>query len=520
VVLPLLLLAGHALFHAAFWSRKYLLSVVNRPYWAQPGWVWMAGFAAVVVGLLAAHRFEARAVGWADTHGPQLRRVIAAGVVLLALYAYFLRPQLSAWAGGDGNTSPPLAHRGWLVALGFSRLAAHDAQSLVRLGWFVTWMVLVLAVAGFVIVVRRGQDRWLFPLLVAGTYSAFFFYKIRIWNDYYFALRRFMPVIVPSLLALAAVALVALWNRGRSGRAAASVLTVIIAALFLRDTLPLATYRDWRNSVRFVDDMARRFGAQDVVIFEQEGSVHLLSLPLWAVYGVNAVELARWNPDPVRVQHLVDAWHGPYRNIYFVHTYRTNLCGLFLQHVEDMSFGTYEWERAYGTKPRGPEPRELHFRISRVVPPQDLQVPPLREIDIGGSDDVQVSGFYDKEGGGDHTFRWTGPCASVYLPGARGGDEITVTAATGRRPAAVPVPVTVSIGGVPVGRFAADKDWAEHTLRLPDPLPAGPPVLRLDVPTFRPANAWPGDPDTRDLGVMLDRIRLTIPVSRTAGGSP
>ena len=45
-------------------------------------------------------------------------------------------------------------------------------------------------------------------------------------------------------------------------------------------------------------------------------------------------------------------------------------------------------------------------------------------------------------------------------------------------------------------------------------------VLRLDVPTFRPANAWPDDPDTRDLGVMLDRIQLTIPVSRAAGGSP
>ncbi|HEV7503246.1 MAG TPA: hypothetical protein VGQ33_24675, partial [Vicinamibacteria bacterium] len=397
---------------------------------------------------------------------------------------------------------------------------AHDAQSLVRLGWFVTWIVLVLAVAGFAIVVRRWEERWLFPVLVAGAYSAFFFYKIRIWNDYYFALRRFMPVIVPFLLALAAVALVTLWNRGRGGRVAASLLTTLVAGLFLRDTLPLATYRDWKNSVAFVDDLARRFGPQDVVIFEQQGSVHLLSLPLWAAYGVNALELARWNPDPARLQHLADAWRGRYRSIYFVHTYRTNVCGLFLQHVEDMSFGTYEWERAYASKPQGREPRELHFQISRVVPPSDLQVPPLREIDIGGSDDVQVSGFYDKEGGGDHTYRWTGTCASVYLPGARGGDEVSVITATGRRPAAAPVPVSVSIGGAAVGRFDAGREWEEHRLRLPDPLPPGPPELRFDLPTFRPANVWPGDADTRDLGVMVDRIRLTIPVSRTAGGSP
>jgi len=520
IVLPVLVLAGHALVHAALFARKYVLSVVNRPYWQQPWWVWLALTAAVVAVLLVAHRFEPRLVRWMETHGALARRGLIAGLVLLALYAYFLRPHLSAWAGGDGNTGPPLAHRGALTALGFDRLAAHDAQSLVRLGWFVTWPVLVLAVAGCVWLIRRWESRWLFAMLVAGTYSLFYLYKIRITNDYYFAMRRFMPVIVPSLLALAAVALVALGARGRAGRALSGLLAAVIAILFLRDTLPLATYRDWRNSVRFVDDMARRFGPQDVVIFEQKGSVHLLSLPLWAVYGVNALELARWDPDPVRLQHLVDAWRGRYRNIYFVHTYRTNVCGLFLQHVEDMSFGTHEWERTYGKKPQGPEPRELHFQISRVVPPSDLQVPPLREIDIGGSDDVQVSGFYDKEGGGAHTYRWTGRCASLYLPGARAGDEVTVIASTGRRPATGPVPVSVSIGGVPVGRFEAGREWGEHTLRLPDPLPPGPPVLRLDVPTFRPANVWPDDPDTRDLGVMLDRIQLTIPVSRAAGGSP
>jgi hypothetical protein len=530
LVVPILLLSAHALVHATFWSRKYLLGVARRPYWEQPWWVWIGGATALVAVLLIAHRLEPRGMAWTDRHGSLVRRLIAGAVVVLALYAYFLRPQLSAWAGADGNTSPPLAHRGWLVALGFQRLAAHDAQSLVRLGWFVTPLVLALAVAGFVLLVRRWDRRWLFAILVAGTYSAFFLYKTRVTNDYYFALRRFVPVILPSLLALAAVSLVALWRRGIAGRAVSAALTAAIAGLFLRDMLPLVSYRDWKGSVRFVDDLARRFGPGDVVIFEQPRSVHLLSLPLWAVHGVNALELARYNPDPARLNHLVRAWRGRYRNIYFVHTYSTDLCGLFLQHVEDMSFGTYEWERGYGKKPARPDPRALRFRISRVVPPEDLKVPPLREIDVGGSDDVQVSGFYDKEGGGDRTYRWTGRCASVYLPGARGGDEVTLTTSTGRRPLTVPLAVTVSVAGASVGRFETGREWGEHTLRLPDPLPPGPPVLRLDVTTFRPVNVWPdATDDARDLGVMVDRIRLargsggagaTIPVSRPAGGSP
>ena len=530
LVVPVLVLAGHAALHAFVWSRKYVIGVAERPYWEQPWWVWTVLAAAVVVVLLAAHRLEPRILGWTAAHGAQLRSMVIGGVVVLALYAYFLRPRLSSWAGGDGNAAPPLDHREWLVALGFHHLAAHDAQSFLRLGWFLTWPVLWLAVAGLVIVVRAWDRRRLFPLLVAGTYAAFFFYKIRIYNDYYFALRRFMPVIVPSLLALAAVALIAVWNRGTTGRWAAALTTAVIAVLFLRDTLPLVRYRDWNGSVHFVDDLARRFGPQDVVIFEQPRSVHLLSLPLWAIHGVNALELARFDPDPVRLSHLAAAWRGRYRNIYFVHTYSTNLCGLFLQHVEDLSFGTYEWERSYSGKPRGPEARALLFHISRVVRPEDMPVPALREVDIGGSDDLQVSGFYDKEGGGDHTYRWMGRCASLYLPGARAGDELTLTTSTGRRPVGVPVPVTVSIGGQAVGVFTTSADWADHTVRLPDPLPPGPPLLRLDVPTFRPANVLAGETDPRDLGVMVDRVRLsvgsgagrsaTIPVSRAAGGPP
>ena len=525
--LPFLALFGHTLLHAAFWSRKYVLEILHRPYWAQPFWVWVAAAVLVAGAFAVVHRFEGVAVAWAARHGRLLRRVVAAAVGVLALYAYFVRPRLSAWAGGDGNTTPPLDDRGWLLALGFHRLAAHDAQPLVRLGWFLTPLVLLLAGAGLLLVLRRWERRFAFPLLLAATYGGFFLYKIRVHNDYYFALRRFMPVVVPALLALAALALLALWGRGRAGRMAAGALAVTVTLLFLRDTAPLFRYRDWAGAVRFVDDVARRFGPRDVVIFEQPRSVHLLSLPLWAVHGVHALQLARFDPDPERLQHLVDRWADRYRHIYFVHTYNTDLCGLFLQRVEDLRFDTYEWERAYVDRPRGPEPRALHFRISRVLPPRDLQVPPLRELDVGGSDDVQVSGFFDKEGGGERTYRWTGRCASVFLPGVRAGDTVTLTAATGRRPAPEPVPVRLSLAGTPVGTVEVGREWTESSVVLPAALPEGPPVLRLDAPTFRPVNVLSGTDDARDLGVMIDRIRLeagpgraggTIPVSPTRGG--
>ena len=45
-------------------------------------------------------------------------------------------------------------------------------------------------------------------------------------------------------------------------------------------------------------------------------------------------------------------------------------------------------------------------------------------------------------------------------------------------------------------------------LRLPEAFPPGPAVLRLDVPAWRPVNTDPASSDTRDLGVMVDRVRI------------
>ncbi len=510
VLVPLTLVASHAALHAVLFARKYLVSIATRPYWNQPAWLWVLGAALLALAAWAAGRYGDAFVVWLEAHGERLRLGLMAGLVALGLYAYFLRPLLSAWAGGDGNdTTLRWSNPGLLDSLGFSRLAAHDAQALVRLGWFVSPFALLLALLGLLLAIRDFNSRLLFGLASFFTYAGFYLYKIRVYNDYYFALRRFMPVVVPWLFALAAFLLVRLAARGGLRRALAGALAAVLVALQVAGTWPIARFTDWRNAVRFVDDVARRFQRDDVVIFEQVQSIHLLSLPLWAIHGVNILELARFNPDPERLRHLISSWRGRYRNIYFVHTYRTDLCGTFLERVEDRSFGSFEWERAYGRVPERPEFRALHFTISRVVPPEELSVPPLREVDLGGSDDFQVSGFFDKEGGGDLTYRWTGACASVFLPGARAGDMLVVRASAGQRPeTAKPASVTVSLSGTSLGGFAAEPGFADARLRLPDPLPPGPPVLRHDVAAWRPANLLPDSSDTRDLGVMLDRIRL------------
>ncbi|HEX6738359.1 MAG TPA: hypothetical protein VF310_08815, partial [Vicinamibacteria bacterium] len=518
LLVPVAALLAHTGLHSLLFSRKYVLNIVKRPYWDRPAWVWALLALGGAALLLLAHRYGPPLLRRLEARQEALRTAAVAALAVLVLYACFLRPQLSAWAGADGNP----AERTWgtpgqppalLAALGFRRLAAHDAQSLVRLGWFVTPLGLTLGVLGLLLAIREWRRVYLFPVLLVLAFAGFYFYKIRVWNDYFFALRRYVPVVLPFLMGFAAFFLARMAAGGRWRRAAAGVLALALLALYARDTARIARHVDWRHAVRFVGDVARRFGPEDVVIFEQQASIHLLSLPLWAGHGVNVLELARFDPErecPGCLDHLVRSWRGRYRNIYFVTTYRTRLCGLFLERVPspDYRFGTTEWERTYDRPPVRPVGQGLSFSIARVVLPEELQVPPLEEVDVGGTDDVLVSGFYDKEGGGARTYRWTGSCASIYLPGARPGAELVLTTGVGRRPSTRPAPVAVSLSGAPVGSFTATSDWSEQTLRLPDPLPPGPAVLRLDVPAWRPVNTDPAAGDTRDLGVMVDRVRM------------
>jgi hypothetical protein len=530
---PLALLAFHAFAHAAVWSRKYLLELATRPYWRQPPlfWLFAAAFLALVV--LLVHARGPALYRQAAARAEALRTASLAAIALGALYLYFIRPLLSAWAGADGN-DPARAWAGaeWLRLLGFHRLAAHDAQAFLRLGWFVTPPGLALAVLGLMLAVWRWQRAYLLPILVTLAFAGFYFYKVRVYNDYFFALRRFVPVVLPMALGLAAFLLWRMAAHGGIRRAAAALLALALFVPFLARTWPLVDYVDWRNSVRFVADVARRFGPDDVVVFEQKASIHLLSLPLWAVHGVNVLELARFNPDPERVNHLIRAWRARYHNVYFVYTYRTDLCGVFLQRVEDKTFGTEEWERAYGRPPAGPSPRSFRFTIARAVLPEELQVPALDVVDIGGSDDFQVSGFYDKEGG---RYRWTGRCGSVYLPAAADATAVEITLSAGpERPASLPAPVVVaSLAGITLGEFAPGPGWTTVTFPLPRGRTDAPPVLRLDVVdaerrralTWRPVEVLPGSTDTRDLGVMVDRVRVLrstadrIRVSSPGGGA-
>jgi hypothetical protein len=511
VLVPFGLFVAHAALHARLWAWKYTQAILTRRYWQHPPHEWVLVIAAGIAVLYSAQPLGRLAMPLWLRHRRRLLAAFVLLIVLSALYAYFLRPALSAWAGGDNNDRSaalgPSMSRSALESAGFRRLAAQDAQAFLRFGWFVHPLGLALAVAGVAGLLIRCRRRHLFLLLCALSFSAFYFYKLRVWHDYFFAARRFLPVILPSALGFAAWAVVWWARKGRWQRTTSALMMTTLAGLFVRDTARIVSHVDWQGTVRFVAEQASLLGPNSVVIFEQQENLHLLSLPLWALHGAPILELARWNPDPALLDHAVRTWRRSGREVYFVYTYRgeRGLCGLFLQHLRDVAFGTKEWERNYAGPPKQAAPRVFRFKVARVVLPEEVRVPPLSELDVGGSDEFQISGFFDREGGASRTYRWTGPCATLLLPTLAEARAVVFVASVGHRP--TPARVDVSLGEMSVGSFVAGSDWTEQRLVLPAQRSATN-LLRLSVSTWRPENVSPGSEDGRDLGVMIDRVWL------------
>lgn len=490
------LLALDAVVHARTFAWPYVSSILGRHYWSFIGdhLALVAGLGVVAFLLVdrVAMRLPPRLFDVFDSF--RLRLGLAVVVFLLALYAYFIRP---VWHG--------------------PRTAPHDAEAFLRMGWYLYPVGLALTLAGAMVLLARAKKTQALFLLVALTFSLFFFYKVRVWHDHYFAMRRFVPVILPSFFAAIAVFLESVRVKGNpltswGPRLLASVLVVV----YLTDGARLWKHNEFHGSLQFVTDLARYIGNEDIVLFPHQEGLHLLELPLAELEGRNVLEFYTLKPDKNLLERLLQSWKGRYRDVYFVTNYKISLSGLFTRQVADFWLATEKYEYSYDRPPRGPEPLHLRFSLSKAVDLEDLagRVPKLLTLDVGGSDDLQVAWFDEKEREPDGTtYRWSQKISSVFLPAVGRGTNRLLLRMAGPKEAEAPLhEVEVSLDDHPLGTVSLTHGFETYELSIPAELSSRPEatyaILTMKTETWRPANELPHSSDVRDLGFRLDRVEV------------
>jgi hypothetical protein len=427
--------------------------------------------------------------------------VVSAVTILAAAYAWFLRPSL---AGGG--------------------LSYDDAAALHTFAWYLPPTAIAAAIIGHSLLTRA--DFWRDPpFIVTLTLWAFFlFYKPRIIPEHFWFARRFVPIVFPGLLvAIASIVAVQLRSRPRTfgliRGSIAAALVVVLAWVLVQRMLPIRRHIEYEGLIRRIEALSNQFSDQDLLIAESRNAgsdVHVLATPLAYIYARNVLLLDSPAPNKAQFAQFLEWARKEYRNIYFLGGGGTDLLSrsIGVAAVASDRFQVPEYEQRQDAYPQRSAFKEFEYSVYRFV--QSAPDTSSFILDVGIMDDLNVVRFFAKETSNTGvTFRWTQRRSFVSIPGMRPTDT-TVTLYLGagpRPPLAGPARVRVSLNDRELGTIDAAAVITPYSFRIPPEVAAlaaqkdDPARLTLETSTWNPQR-FTGGPDTRELGVMVDRVEV------------
>lgn len=508
-----------------------------------------------------------------------LRAGIALLIVVLAGYAYLVRPQILTpalladapmcllpqnWGGQAGiapAADPCIILQGYIgapVAIpepppGGDPRRMVPLANLVRIGWYLSPLGIVLGVAGFALWWWRGLNRQSWLLLVVGLLGTFFFVRDTYGTSdqtYIYILRRFVPIAYPMFSLSIAYALVALaataggragaWGRLRL--ATAGGLAALLVAFLGYTVRPVAAHVEYHGAVPALHEVAHRLPPDAVLLLRGGGSTFsssrdvpdLIATPLRFGYGVNALPVKSSNPGTYAapLAQQVAHWQQQGREVDLLLSASGAdlvLPGMRLIRLDDLTLRVPEFEQLTNQKPRNVATLSLDFVRYRVEPASPGNLPtaalPINARDYA----AQVRGFYLPEQATDGSvYAWTDGDALLRLPwqadtATTAPITLSLELAAGKRPAhlgpaqvcvsAVPEPAPwspalhetlafVELGCVTVGEQEQSYHFGLDPQQLP-PAPTASLLLRLESVAWIPAVEDPRQNDQRALGVQF-----------------
>ncbi len=467
--------------------------IANLPWWQ---YVALGAGGAGLLALLAIGRRSPARSGRIVALFPTVLSVV---VVALALYALTARQP-----GG--------------------KLTDYDAFALRTFGqYYFTVAALIAALVGYVLIVRRLFWRDPAFIITLTAFSLFFFYKIRIVPEHFWASRRFLPMILPGgLLLVAAAALTGVRGRSLFTRAIRGPIGVVFLALlatqYARAARPVVEHVEYAGIIPRLEALAAQLGDDDLLIVESKDAgsdVHVLALPLAYTYARAVLVLSNAAPDKVMFAAFLDQARAHYRRVLFLGGGGTDLLSSrwSVAPVSSDRFQVPEYESARNAFPRYVRQKEFDYSVYAFGPPAARR--DAGDLDVGINDDLNVVRFHAKESSGGRTFRWSQRQSFVLVDGLRDSSRsLSIWMNDGGRPSAAPAAdVTVLIGDRILATVRVTSGFNEYVVPIPADLAAaaaaaGEPVrMTLRTSTWNP-QVMLGTSDDRDLGVMVDRVAV------------
>ncbi len=403
------------------------------------------------------------------------------------------------------------------------KLTDYDAYALrTYVSFYVTLPAFVAALVGYAVVVRPLFWRDPAFVITLTAFSLLLFYKIRIVPEHFWAARRFLPIILPGTLLLAAsAALTGVRGRLMLTRAIRGPIGIVFLALlavqYARAARPVVDHIEYEGMIPQLEQLAGRVGDRDLLVVESRDAgsdVHVLALPLAYIYSRNVLVLSTPVPDKTMFSRFLDSTRGRYDRVLFLGGGGTDLLSSrwSVTPVAGERFRVPEYESARNAYPRAVMFKDFEYTLYAFGPPAAATTDV--SLDLGVNDDLNVIRFHAKEETEGRTFRWSGRQSAIILSRLPAGARtLSLWISDGGRPAAAPAAdVSVDLGGRPLGLVHVAGGFKEYDVDIPPDIAAaaanGEPVrIGLRTPTWNPLTIL-GRDDNRNLGVMIDRVTV------------
>jgi hypothetical protein len=235
--------------------------------------------------------------------------ILATALVAAALFAYWIRPRLGP---------PPAVEGGPTTAL--ARLSVFSFR---WLSWYVGPVALAAGIGGVVLLLgdmlRSGAFAGrIMPFLGSvGLTSGLYLWNPSIAPDHIWAMRRFVPIVLPGLMICAMVLSSHLWmTRTVVLKALALALVVASLAFPLQVLLPLRAVRAQAGVVEAVDRLCAGIGPEAAVLVARQQFLHLV-LPQ-TIQALCNVPVASEGLSDHPIEELAAAWAREGRDLFLV----------------------------------------------------------------------------------------------------------------------------------------------------------------------------------------------------------
>lgn len=528
--------------------------------------------ALIIVALFWLRRYRTPIMNWLMALTPWYQRAgqfAAIAVVLAGTYAYVIRPQmlstqvlrevpqclnstqlrapsgsclaLQSYVGAPivPPTYPDIVSqsvgRVWAAVRGevyeatpLRDLYANSMANLVRVGWYISPLGIILSFAGIALWLWRGVGRsdWLFVAVTLAT--AMIFIELSYGTSsqtYIYIMRRYLPNIYPGFAIFAAFAVVSLWGQVW-WRKLASGLAASGALLFLLATIrPVINMPELRGSFDAVATIAQAQHPQDITIIrggspnyiQARDAADVLALPLIAIHDRAAFGLRSEYPERYGrdLQVLFTRWISEGRAVHFLLGANGALWFPDMHFVKrgDVSSKLPEFTQLRNQKPALVDTLNISYQHYELVPGT---APLPAQIDARDTA-AQVSGFYPHELVKGRLFAWTTGEAVMRLPLPTAKSTVALTLASGTRPDGIAPEVCIRWAGQVLPWSKKEPTWSTprcvavddgmqtytFVINRPPQSDTDTLLVRVETPAWVAAELDPAINDWRSLGVQF-----------------